>query len=172
MQTLFIILLMMLIAIPVFAVFMLLHRLEKHKIDEEAPDRFFRALCDEYSVGNSTQKPERVLTEEERIALAKKIAENPFADVTVNDVITEQSGEDTGPEEKPVGEDTDSEEKSAEENTVSEEKVTSVNAAEEKKLSREEALAMVSTMLGSSRNKKKGSAFSELQETLSKYSKK
>ena len=161
MQTLFIILLMMLIAIPVFAVFMLLHRLEKHKIDEEAPDRFFRALCDEYSVGNSTQKPERVLTEEERIALAKKIAENPFADVTVNDVITEQSGEDTGPEEKTVGE-----------NTVSEEKVTSVNAAEEKKLSREEALAMVSTMLGSSRNKKKGSAFSELQETLSKYSKK
>ena len=121
MKTLFIILLIMLISIPVFAVFLLLHRLEKHKVDEEAPDRFFRALCDEYSVGNSSPKPERVLTEEERIALAKKIAENPFEDVTVDDVIAEQPVEDTVSEEKPAGEDTESEEKSAEENTVSEE---------------------------------------------------
>lgn len=171
MKTLFIILLIMLISIPVFAVFLLLHRLEKHKVDEEAPDRFFRALCDEYSVGNSSPKPERVLTEEERIALAKKIAENPFEDVTVDDVIAEQPVEDTVSEEKPAGEDTESEEKSAEENTVSEEAAPE-DISEEKKMSREEAIAMVSAMLGSGRNKKKGSAFSELQETLSKYSKK
>lgn len=161
MKTLFNLLLIMLIAIPVFAVFLLLHRLEKNKPDEGAADRFFRALCDAYSVGGSPEKSPRALTEEERIELARRIAEDPFADVGVKDIISEQPEEATDPEEK----NSDTETLPSDSETVPSEESTG------KKISREEALAMVSAMMGQGK-KSKGSSFAELQKILDKYSKK
>lgn len=151
----------MLIAIPVFAVFLLLHRLEKNKPDEGAADRFFQALRDAYSVGGSQENSPRALTEAERIELARRIAEDPFADVGVKDIISEQPEETTDLEEK----------KSDPQNFSPDDEPVPAEESNEKKISREEALAMVSAMMGQGR-KSKGSSFAELQKTLDKYSKK
>jgi hypothetical protein len=150
--------LLLFIAIPLFAVFQLLHRLETHKVDEGASRRFYEALREEYGL---VTKPKRALTEDERIALARKISEDPFGDITACDVMEDDP--ETSSEGKVVslaksGEDGGA---AAEENE--EEK--------RKRLSREKALATVSAMLDRPGKNKKGDALAELQRTLEKYRK-
>ena len=151
--------LLLFIAIPLFAVFQLLHRLETHKVDEGASRRFYEALREEYGL---VTKPKRALTEDERIALARKISEDPYADITACDVM-ENDPEPSSDQNKvslaKSGENTDvSAEESEEE--------------KRKRLSREKALATVNAMLDRSGKKnKKGDALAELQRTLEKYRK-
>lgn len=159
MRALFTVFLIVFIGIIVFAVFQLLHRLDTHKVDEGASRRFYEALREQY--GLATEKPRRAMTEEERIALAKKLSEDPFSDVTAADIVNEtDSSSASSPEGETEGE------------TTTEEKPLTAEE-EQRKISREEALAKVDAILGSrgssKKDKKKGSAFSELQITLEKY---
>jgi len=150
--------LLLFIAIPLFAVFQLLHRLETHKVDEGASRRFYEALREEYGL---VTKPKRALTEDERIALARKISEDPYADITACDVM--EKDPETSSENKVVslaksGEDgADAPEENEEE--------------KRKRLSREKALATVNAMLDRPGKNKKGDALAELQRTLDKYRK-
>ncbi|WP_044975005.1 hypothetical protein [Ruminococcus sp. HUN007] len=153
--------LLLFIAVPVFAVFQLLHRLETHKVDEGASRRFYEALREEY--GLVPEKPKRALTEDERIALAKKISEDPYGNVTAVDVM-EKDESDTSEKQGRVSLAKPGDEPAAETEETEEEK--------NKRLSREKALATVNAMLGSSGQKnKKGDALAELQRTLEKYRK-
>ncbi len=147
--------LLLFIAIPLFAVFQLLHRLETHKVDEGASRRFYEALREEYGL---VTKPKRALTEDERIALARKISEDPFGDITACDVMEENP--ETSPERKVV-----SLAKTGEDGTAPEEN----EEEKRKRLSREKALATVNAMLDRPGKNKKGDALAELQRTLEKY---
>ena len=150
--------LLLFIAIPLFAVFQLLHRLETHKVDEGASRRFYEALREEYGL---VTKPKRALTEDERIALARKISEDPYADITACDVM--EKDPEPSSDRKVVslvkaGEDgADAPEENEEE--------------KRKRLSREKALATVNAMLDRPGKNKKGDALAELQRTLDKYRK-
>ncbi len=160
-------LLLLLLAIPVFAVFLLLRRLETTKRDPDADRKFYEALRAAYYPEEEQKKP-RALSDEEKIALARRIAENPDADITAGDIIAESP--DPVPEE------------ASPENAVSE-KADSAIAAEapEQKTAlsdeekREKALALVSGLLGSSgksgKDKKDKGASSrvELEIALAKY---
>lgn len=168
-------LLLAIIAIPVFAVFQLLRRLDQNKVDEGAKERFYEALCEQYgrpsvlSAEPEAEKPKRALTEEERIKLAKRLSEDPFSDVTADDIRSES------PQEESYDSDNDTVSGNSETGPENRSEKTAEAVSEEtgtKKMSREEALAMVSNMLGSSNKKTKGSAYNELQETLNKYRKK
>ncbi|MBP0977686.1 MAG: hypothetical protein J6P89_05890 [Oscillospiraceae bacterium] len=150
--------LLLFIAIPLFAVFQLLHRLETHKVDEGASRRFYEALREEYGL---VTKPKRALTEDERIALAKKIAEDPYADITACDVMENDPEPSTDRNKVSLAKSGENTEISAEESE--EEK--------RKRLSREKALATVSAMLDRPGKNKKGDALAELQRTLEKYRK-
>lgn len=178
----------LLVAIPVFAFFKLLRSLENNKVDESAKERFYEALCEQYGrplpkaskTESEVQKPKRSLTEEERIALARRLSDDPFAEITASDIISESCDEEKITEP------------AAESNDIKEENMTAVQQtetvqttsdsekeqAENKKMSRDEALAMVSNILGNSKsskgknkNKGKGDAYFELQATLNKYKK-
>lgn len=174
MKTLFVVLLIMLIAIPLFAVFQLLHRIEHSNVNKNSDEEFYNALRMQYGLDKEQEKPKRALTADERIALAKRISDDPFADVKAEDVMEELPEEtpaaeaDKAPEPAAKASSDDSEvknEKTAEEapaQKASEEK------PEEGKMTREQAIALVSGMLGSDK-KKKGSAYASLQETLAKY---
>lgn len=159
MRGLFTVFLIVFIGIIVFAVFQLLHRLDTNKVDEGASRRFYEALREQY--GLATEKPKRALTEEERIALAKKLSEDPFSDVTAADIVNETESSSGTAGDKAAGN-----------NGTSEEKPLTPEE-EQRKISREEALAKVEAILGSrsssKKDTKKGSAFSELQITLEKY---
>ncbi|MBQ5336711.1 MAG: hypothetical protein J6W65_04670 [Oscillospiraceae bacterium] len=150
--------LLLFIAIPLFAVFQLLHRLETHKVDEGASRRFYEALREEYGL---VTKPKRALTEDERIALARKIAEDPYADITACDVMENDPEPSTDRNKVSLAKSGENTEISAEESE--EEK--------RKRLSREKALATVSAMLDRPGKNKKGDALAELQRTLEKYRK-
>ncbi|MBP0960994.1 MAG: hypothetical protein IJL67_10940 [Oscillospiraceae bacterium] len=150
--------LLLFIAIPLFAVFQLLHRLETHKVDEGASRRFYEALREEYGL---VTKPKRALTEDERIALARKISEDPFGDITACDVMEDDP--ETPSERKVVSLAKTGEDGAAEAEENEEEK--------KKRLSREKALATVNAMLDRPGKNKKGDALAELQRTLEKYRK-
>lgn len=169
MRLMSLIVVILLLAVPVFAVFLLLHRLENDTRDKDAGMKFYEALREQYGK-NTPEKKKRALTEEERIALAKRISEDPFADVTASDVMTDE----------PEAENTAASEESAdnEKKTVSQEPEAAAEA--EGKMSREDALAAVSALMGSSREKNKKnkgrnrkdsglSAMTELEITLAKY---
>lgn len=166
MRLMSLIVVILLLAVPVFAVFLLIHRLEHNTRDEDAGMRFYEALREQYGK-NNPEKIKRALTEDERIALAKRISEDPFADVTAADVISDEPEEKESAVPEKAG---DSEGKSASESVTD----------TEGKMSREDAVAAVSALLGSSREKnKKGkgrnsrdgglSAMTELEITLAKY---
>lgn len=169
-------LLLLIIIIPVFAVFQLLRRLDEHKADDGAKDRFFEALCEQYGrpyPGNTrpeTPEPKRALTEDERIALAKRLSDDPFADITADDIRAES------PESEEASADT-AEDTSVSDMEVPEESPSESEAVQEdekKTMNREEALRIVSNMLGSSKNKDdrgKGKAYYELQEMINRYKK-
>ena len=189
MQVLVTFLWILVVAIPVFALFQLLRRLEKNKVDESAKEKFYEALCEQYGrplpkaskTESEVQKPKRSLTEEERIALARRLSDDPFAEITASDIISESCDEEKITES------------AAEINDIKEENITAVQQpetvqtasdsekeqAENKKMSRDEAIAMVSNILGNSKssskgrkkNKGKGDAYFELQATLNKYKK-
>lgn len=155
----------LLLAVPVFAVFLLLHRLENDTRDKDAGMKFYEALREQYGK-NTPEKKKRALTEEERIALAKRISEDPFADVTASDVMTDE----------PEAENT----AASEEHADNEKKTVSQEPEAEGKMSREDALAAVTALMGSSREKNKKnkgrnrkdsglSAMTELEITLAKY---
>ena len=159
MKALFTLFLIVFIGIIVFAVFQLLHRLDTHKVDEGASRRFYEALREQY--GLAMEKPKRAMTEDERIALAKKLSDDPFSDVTAADIVNETENSSGARTEGTASEKTSSEDKPL------------TPEEEQRKISREEALAKVDAILGprgsSKKDKKKGSAFSELQITLEKY---
>ena len=162
MKGLFTLFLIVFIGIIIFAVFQLLHRLDTHKVDEGASRRFYEALREQY--GLATEKPKRALTEEERIALAKKLSEDPYSEVTAADIVNEtDSVSGAAADEIPDRKET------SEEKAVTDEE-------EQRKIARAEALAKVDAILGSrgssKKDTKKGSAYSELQIALEKYKKK
>lgn len=163
MKALFTLCLLLFISIPLFAVFQLLHRLEHNKVDKDADRKFYEALRQQYGLADPEPEPRRALTEDERIALAKRISDDPFADVKAEDVmedIPEETKTAEAAAEKISDNASEGSEVKSPENTSSEQKGS--------QKSREEALAIVSAMMGS-RNKKKGNALAELQDTLAKY---
>lgn len=175
MKMLFYFLIMLLIGIPLFAVFQLLHRLEHNPIDKNSEENFYNALRAQYGLDSKEEKeePKRTLTAQERIELAKRISEDPFADVKASDVM-EELPEDETENTVPEGSVSENSAPEIQKPEISEPKADSDNAADmaekpaEGKMTREQAIALVSGMLGSDK-KKKGSAYASLQETLAKY---
>lgn len=160
MRTMLVICLIMLIGIPVFAVFQLIHRIENNTHDPLSDEKFYNSLREAYG---KSDKPKRALTDDERIALARKISEDPFADVKAADVMEEF------PEEEEAGVNSAEQEKSEQKAQEAPSASEPETEQPQRTISREQALAMVSGMLGDKGRNKKGRALSELQATMAKY---
>lgn len=166
MRSAFYILMIIMFAIPCFAVFWLIKSIREGKVDNGARDRFLESIMAETMKNkeskeeSSTEVYEEPEELDESIILAKKIAAETFAvknevqvsekvpDIVPNDTKAVQKSEDEPSESVP--------DKSAPED----------NSSGENKLTREQALQMVENMLGRSKKKDAGS---ELREMMIRF---